>query len=71
MSPMKVFHSTLRGRNKLTSLLDMFRTLLSSKLDKEDIFSCLVSKTGKPSLAYYRTPEPTDLVDAISALSCL
>lgn len=51
--------------------IDMFRAILSSKLKNEGIFSCLVAKNAKPSLAYYRTPEPTDLVDAVAQLSKL
>jgi len=51
------------------SFTDMFRAILSSKLKNEGVFSCLVAKDAKPSLAYYRTPEPTDLVNAIAQLS--
>lgn len=47
----------------------MFRALLSSKLKRDGVFSCLVSRDGKPSLGYYRVPEPEDLVEAISALN--
>lgn len=48
---------------------DMFRAILSSKLKNEGVFSCLVAKNPKPSLAYYRIPEPNDLVDAVFQLS--
>lgn len=48
---------------------DMFRALLRSKLNKENIFSCLVAKEHKPTLAYYRIDEPADLVNVVAALS--
>lgn len=47
----------------------MFRALLLSKLNKDSVFSCLVSKDGKASRAYYRVEQPQDLVEAISQLA--
>lgn len=55
----------------LTFIADMFRALLASRLSEASLFSCLVAKEAKPSLAFYRISEPEELVNSITALSLI